>query len=98
MIDEMIHEDFPRSAQSSQPPLVAGMLAPNHRQPEDHFNDQLQQINANFQIPFAMQQPCENGIAEPGLQDLEVEGLLSFPSVFLTLKVEHSEQLKSQML
>ncbi|KAL1799397.1 hypothetical protein ACET3X_003434 [Alternaria dauci] len=82
MIDEMIHEDFPRSTQISQPPSVAGMLGPIQQEPGNHFNTQLQQINANFQMPFAMQQPFEYGIAEPGLQDLDIEGLLSFPGVF----------------
>ncbi|CAN9191354.1 unnamed protein product [Alternaria alternata] len=82
MIDEMIHEDFPRSIQPSQPPSVAGMLGPTQQESEDHFNSQLQQINANFQMPFAMQQPFEYGMAEPGLHDPDVEGLLSFPGVF----------------
>ncbi|CAN9259052.1 unnamed protein product [Alternaria alternata] len=82
MIDEMIHEDFPRSIQPSQPPSVAGMLGPTQQESEDRFNSELQQINANFQMPFAMQQPFEYGMAEPELQDLDVEGLLSFPGVF----------------
>jgi hypothetical protein len=82
MIDEMIHEDFPRSIQPSQPPSVAGMLGPTQQESEDHFNSQLQQINASFQMPFAMQQPFEYGMAEPGLHDPDVEGLLSFPGVF----------------
>jgi hypothetical protein len=33
-------------------------------------------------MPFSMQQPFEYGIAEPGLHDLDIEGLLSFPGVF----------------
>jgi hypothetical protein len=58
------------------------MLAPIQQEPEDHFDTQLQQINANFQMPFSMQQPFEYGIAEPGLHVLDIEGLLSFPGVF----------------
>ncbi|KAI4674843.1 uncharacterized protein J4E84_010284 [Alternaria hordeiaustralica] len=81
MIDEMINEDFPRSAQPSQLPTIRGMLAPNDQEPEN-FNNQLQQINGNFQMPFAMQQPFEYGIADSGLEDLAVDGLLSFPGVF----------------
>jgi hypothetical protein len=82
MIDEMIDEYFPRSTRPSQLPSVAGMLAPIQRQDEDHFNTQLQQINVNFQMPFAMQQPFEYGAADSGLEDLAVDGLLAFPGVF----------------
>jgi len=82
MIDEMINEDFPRSAQPSQLPTIRGMLASSHQEPEEDFNNQLQQINGNFQMPFAMQQPFEYGIADSGLEDLAVDGLLSFPGVF----------------
>jgi hypothetical protein len=82
MISEMINEDFPRSAQPSQLASVASMLAPTHQEPEDHLSIQLQQINGNFQMPFAMQQPFEYGIANSGLEDLDVDSLLSFPGVF----------------
>ncbi|KAI4938793.1 uncharacterized protein J4E92_000074 [Alternaria infectoria] len=82
MIDEMINEDFPRSAQPSQLPTIRGMLAPNHQESEENFNNQLQQINGNFQMPFAMQQPFEYGNADSGLEDMAVDCLLSFPGVF----------------
>jgi hypothetical protein len=82
MIDEMINEDFHRPAQPSHLPSAASMLAPTDQESEDHLSTQLQQINANFQMPFAMQQPFEYGIANSGLEDLDVDGLLSFPGVF----------------
>jgi hypothetical protein len=80
MIEEMICEDFPRSTQPCRPPSVAGMLGPIDA-PANHSNAQMQLASANFQLPFSVQQPFDYGNGND-MQDLDVEGLLSFPGVF----------------
>ncbi|KAF1939419.1 hypothetical protein EJ02DRAFT_352371 [Clathrospora elynae] len=80
MIEEMICEDFPRPAQPCRPPSGAGMLGPTDV-PAPHPNTQTQQKSTNFQMPFSIQRPFDYGTVSD-VQDLDVDGLLSFPGVF----------------
>ncbi|KAJ4376067.1 hypothetical protein N0V83_001348 [Neocucurbitaria cava] len=84
MIEEMISEDFPRSvdiAQFSRPPSVAGLLAPIV-EPTVQHNVQMSSGSANFQLPFSVQQPFDYGNGNTDMENLDVDGLLSFPGVF----------------
>jgi hypothetical protein len=84
MIDEMISENFPRlttSAQLCRPPSVAGMLVSSDTT-ADAANAQVQQANENFQLPFTMQQPFDYGNIGTQIQDLDVDGSLTYPGAF----------------
>jgi hypothetical protein len=82
MIEEMICEHFPRSTHLCRLPSVAGMLGSIEQEPASHPNTHPQQVNVNFQMPFSVQQPFDYGNTNAELQDLDVDGLLSFPGVF----------------
>ncbi|KAF2733970.1 hypothetical protein EJ04DRAFT_467568 [Polyplosphaeria fusca] len=85
MLDEMINEDFPRSRGNqgiTRPPSVAGMLAPIVTPlSANRSGTATPSANMAFQLPFSTQ-PFNfdgNGI---DMQDLNLEGLPSFPGVF----------------
>lgn len=84
MIEEMISEDFPRSSspvQFGRPSSVAGILCPSTEaatQPNTHMTPSI----ANFQLPFSIQQSFDYGNANADIQNVDVDGLLSFPGVF----------------
>lgn len=86
MIEEMISESFPRSTSGEQycppppsrPPSVAGMLAPSLPQANTH----VQGSGMNFQLPFSYQQPFDYNSSGADTQNLDIDGLLSYPGVF----------------
>lgn len=84
MIEEIISENFPRSRsvnQSCQPPSIAGMLAPDNGI-ANNSSTLMHSVSADFQLPFAVEPPFDYRDANPTIQGLDVDGLLSFPGAF----------------
>jgi hypothetical protein len=81
MIEEMISESFPRARQSQV--LSVAEIAYSTSQPVPQTGvASMAPVAPNFQLPFSMQQPYDHANSGLDLNDIDVDGLLSFPGIF----------------
>ncbi|KAH7082042.1 hypothetical protein FB567DRAFT_561937 [Paraphoma chrysanthemicola] len=81
MIEEMISENFPRARQSQLSSVAEISHSTSHPVPQTSVAS-MASVALNFQLPFSMQQPYYHANSGVVLNDIDVDGLLSFPGIF----------------
>ncbi|KAF2023990.1 hypothetical protein EK21DRAFT_104984 [Setomelanomma holmii] len=82
MLEEMVSEDFPRPSQHGQPSPVTDMSGPILQTVQQNSSASILPPTPHFQLPFSIQQSLDYNNTSVDMENLDVDGMLSFPGIF----------------